>query len=132
MRCGACNRPLTKPAVSVQTRGGLLALGPVCARRKGLLAPAKQRLFTRLVGGRMPGCAVADEIQFELFEVAAMRITYCLSANPVEAHKSLAGKVWKHIKALKVAGHRVDVTVKPAKRSNPQNSKLHAMILTRF
>jgi hypothetical protein len=46
----------------------------------------------------------------------------------VEAHKSLAGKVWQHIKALTVAGHRVDVTVKPAKRSNPQNSKLHAML----
>jgi hypothetical protein len=57
-----------------------------------------------------------------------MRSTYCLSANPVEAHKSLAGKVWQHIKALTVAGHRVDVTVQPAKRSNSQNSKLHAMM----
>ena len=57
-----------------------------------------------------------------------MKDTYCLSANPVEAHKSLAGKVWQHIKALTVAGHRVDVTVKPATRSGDQNRKLHAML----
>ena len=57
-----------------------------------------------------------------------MRSTYCLSANPVEAHKSLAGKVWQHIKALTVAGHRVDVTVKPATRSAVQNALLHAAL----
>ncbi len=55
-------------------------------------------------------------------------ITYHLSANPVEAHKTLAGSVWQQIKALAIAGHRTEVTVKPAKRSTDQNRKLHAML----
>ena len=46
--------------------------------------------------------------------------TFQLSANPAEAHKTLAGIVWQQIKALAMAGHGTEVTVKPAKRSTDQ------------
>ena len=54
--------------------------------------------------------------------------TFTLSANPIQAHQSLAGPVWQQIKALAMAGHRTEVIVKAQKRSNDQNRKLHAML----
>lgn len=43
MKCISCGRPLSAtPAATVQTRQGLSAWGPVCARRAGLIA-AKPR-----------------------------------------------------------------------------------------
>jgi hypothetical protein len=55
-------------------------------------------------------------------------IAFNLSANPVDAHKTLSGPLWQQIKALAIAGHRTEVTVKLQKRSNDQNKKLHAML----
>lgn len=45
MKCIRCGRPLgLKPAATVQTRQGLSAWGPVCARRAGLIeAKPRQR-----------------------------------------------------------------------------------------
>lgn len=45
MRCISCGRPLSAtPAATVQTRQGLSAWGPVCARRAGLIeAKPRQR-----------------------------------------------------------------------------------------
>jgi len=37
MKCVICNRPLTKAAVTVSTRTGARAWGPICARRAGLM-----------------------------------------------------------------------------------------------
>jgi hypothetical protein len=42
MRCERCQRPLNKPAWSIQTRAGRLNYGPKCARMAGLLEPEKR------------------------------------------------------------------------------------------
>lgn len=43
MRCISCGRPLSAtPAATVQTRQGVSAWGPVCARRAGLIAPKRR------------------------------------------------------------------------------------------
>lgn len=50
MRCTVCHRPLTTPAATIQSRGGLMAFGPTCARAAGLTPQATKRrvqLFTR-------------------------------------------------------------------------------------
>ena len=54
MRCCICHRPLTKPAATIQSRGGPMLFGPDCARKAGLtpqaakrraaLAPTRQRV----------------------------------------------------------------------------------------
>lgn len=43
MRCTVCNRPMTKAAATINSRGGPLHFGPECARRAGL-TPAAVRL----------------------------------------------------------------------------------------
>lgn len=45
MKCISCGRPLSAtPAATVQTRQGMSAWGPVCARRAGLIeAKPRQR-----------------------------------------------------------------------------------------
>lgn len=48
--------------------------------------------------------------------------------NPVQAHKALNEQVWPYIKAMTVAEHRMEVVVRPAKRSTEHNARLHATI----
>ena len=54
--------------------------------------------------------------------------TFTMPPNPIEAHRIYAGPLRELLRAHAVAGNRVDVTVKLAKRSNDQNRKLHAML----
>ena len=37
MKCARCGRPLTVPAVAIQTRHGPIAFGPKCARLADLV-----------------------------------------------------------------------------------------------
>lgn len=48
--------------------------------------------------------------------------------NPVQAHKALAEQVWPYLKAMTIAEHRMEVVVRPAKRSTEHNARLHATI----
>lgn len=76
MKCVHCNRPLTKPAVSIPGRNGLMAWGPKCAKVLRLAAslrrpPKGQRLPDRVtmdlfdgdLGVNQPPQAVAGEVQ---------------------------------------------------------------------
>jgi hypothetical protein len=58
-------------------------------------------------------------------------ITFNLSANPVEAHKTLAGSVWQQIKALAIAGHGTVVEVRTAEdcKTDKQRRYLHGYVL---
>lgn len=50
MRCTVCHRPLTTPAATIQSRAGLMAFGPTCAKAAGLTPLAARRrvqLFSR-------------------------------------------------------------------------------------
>lgn len=57
--------------------------------------------------------------------------TFHLSANPVDAHKTLAGMVWQQIKALAVAGHGTVVEVRTAEdvKTDKQRRYLHGYVL---
>lgn len=57
--------------------------------------------------------------------------TFNLSANPVEAHKTLAGNVWQQIKALAMAGHGTVVEVRTAEdcKTDKQRRYLHGYVL---
>lgn len=48
--------------------------------------------------------------------------------NPVQAHKALKGMVWPYLKAMLVAQHRMEIVVRPAKRSQEHSARLHATI----
>ena len=64
MRCVRCHRLLTAPgAVSVPTARGMAAVGPVCAKRMGLVKDAARRGAVVVSRG-----AEVDERQGELFE----------------------------------------------------------------
>lgn len=54
--------------------------------------------------------------------------TFNMPANPVEAHKILAGAVWQLVKANALAGNRVAVRVCDPEKSRDQEEKYHAMI----
>lgn len=44
MRCVRCDRPLTHPAKTIDSKHGPLMWGPVCALKSGLIEPpARQR-----------------------------------------------------------------------------------------
>ena len=48
--------------------------------------------------------------------------------QPVQAHQAIR-QAWEQcVKPMLVAGHRMVLEVKPQKRSNPQNARLHAML----
>lgn len=48
--------------------------------------------------------------------------------NAQQGHKALM-TVWREcVKPMLLAGHRLVLEVKPEKRSNPQNARLHAML----
>lgn len=47
--------------------------------------------------------------------------------DPVQAHKAFAHAWTECAKPMLIAGHRLLLEIKPAKRSSPQNARLHAM-----
>lgn len=53
--------------------------------------------------------------------------TFQLPANWVEGHKVLSGPVKEWCKAMAIAGHRLDLVARPAKRTNDHSARLHAM-----
>ena len=57
--------------------------------------------------------------------------TFTLSANPIQAHQSLAGPVWQQIKALAMAGHATVVEVRTAEdcKTDKQRKYLHGYVL---
>ena len=46
--------------------------------------------------------------------------------EPVQAWKAIDA-AWRHVKALLLAGHRLQLEIKPAKRTLSQNAKFHAI-----
>lgn len=54
--------------------------------------------------------------------------SFHLPADWVQSHKVLAGPLSQWVKAMNLAGHRLDCVIKPAKRSTAQNSRLWAML----
>lgn len=70
MRCCICHRPLTKPAATIQARGGAMLFGPDCARRAGLTAQAAKRRAA-LAGTRAPRVVQhADQLELQLEVIA--------------------------------------------------------------
>lgn len=63
MKCVLCNRPLLAAAVSIPTRNGPIAYGPVCARKAGFGAKAGPRTSrvqkTLPRPGKLPLLAIA-------------------------------------------------------------------------
>lgn len=47
--------------------------------------------------------------------------------EPVQAHKAIM-HAWRHAKNWLLAGHRLVLTIKPEKRSSPQNRRMWAML----
>lgn len=57
-----------------------------------------------------------------------MNKTFLLPANPVDSHKVISGPVWQWVKSMNIAGHRLELVVRPAKRSAEHSARLHAML----
>ena len=57
-----------------------------------------------------------------------MNKTFLLPANWVDSHKVLAGPVKEWCKAMNIAGHKLEIVVRPAKRSAEQNRRMWAML----
>lgn len=55
-------------------------------------------------------------------------LTFNIPPNPVEAHKVMAGAVWKQVKAHAVAGNRIAVRICDQSKSRDQEEKYHALI----
>ena len=48
--------------------------------------------------------------------------------NPQQAHAAIATQLWPTIKAMLMAGHRLELACKPEKRSNAQNRLMWAAL----
>lgn len=57
-----------------------------------------------------------------------MNKTFVLPADWMKSHKVLAGPVKEFVKAMNIAGHRMELVVRPAKRSAEHSARLHAML----
>lgn len=68
MRCCICHRPLTKPAATIQSRGGPMLFGPDCARTAGLTVRNVRAALARPKTPRAK--RHADQLELQL-EVAA-------------------------------------------------------------
>ena len=55
-------------------------------------------------------------------------ITFNIPANPVEAHKVMAGAVWRQVKAHAMAGNKIAVRICEQSKSREAEEKYHAMI----
>lgn len=65
LRCALCGRPVLHPVVLI----GQLPVGPKCARRAGLMEPARRKVGSlQLFRGKFVRPAVPQNL--ELFEVA--------------------------------------------------------------
>ena len=62
MRCVRCDRPLTHPAKTIDSKHGPLMWGPVCAQKAGLIEP-KHRQRTLITHHQAPE---VDENQMAL------------------------------------------------------------------
>lgn len=51
---------------------------------------------------------------------------YC----PVQAHAALTQQIWPTLKAHLIAGHKMTLELKPAKRSTSANAMLHSLLST--
>jgi hypothetical protein len=56
-----------------------------------------------------------------------MKATAFLPADPQRAHV-IWSELWKNVKALTYAGHKLQVTVEPERRNADQNALLHALL----
>lgn len=66
MRCVKCGRALgATPAATVQTRQGLSAWGPVCARRAGLISPKRRERALPLRTVRATTAADDEQLPLE-------------------------------------------------------------------
>lgn len=57
-----------------------------------------------------------------------MRTFVVTAITPDQAHKSINSHLWPYVRDQTAAGHRLDIVVKPAKRSSDHNARLHAML----
>ena len=48
--------------------------------------------------------------------------------NPQQAHAAITTQLWPNIKAMLMAGHRLELACKPEKRSNEQNRLMWAAL----
>lgn len=48
--------------------------------------------------------------------------------NPQQAHKVLKEQLWPYVKSMTMAGHKLDIVMRPAKRSAEHSARLHAML----
>lgn len=48
--------------------------------------------------------------------------------EPQQAEQAIRRSLWPWVKSMLMAGHRLDITAKPAKRSTEHNARLHAML----
>ena len=55
-------------------------------------------------------------------------LTFNIPPNPVEAHKVLAGAVWREVKALTMAGNGIAIRICDQSKSRDAEEKYHAMI----
>jgi hypothetical protein len=55
-------------------------------------------------------------------------LTFNIPPNPVEAHKVMAGAVWKQVKAHAMAGNRIAVRICDQDKSRDAEEKYHAMV----
>lgn len=53
---------------------------------------------------------------------------HALLRDPQQAHKLLAEYVWPKVKAALLAGHRLELSIKPERRTVEQNSRLWASL----
>lgn len=51
-----------------------------------------------------------------------------LMINPQQGHKAMIENVWPWCKAMLFAEHRIEMTAKPAKRTQEHSARLHAML----
>jgi len=66
MKCIRCGRPLAAiPAATVQTKQGVSAWGPVCARKAGLLAKPERPKAAPLFRRHEPGAIDHNQIPLE-------------------------------------------------------------------
>lgn len=48
--------------------------------------------------------------------------------EPQQAEQAIRRQLWPYVKSMLMAGHRLDIIAKPAKRSSEHNARLHAML----
>ena len=53
---------------------------------------------------------------------------HALLRDPQQAHQLLTSYVWPKVKAALIAGHRLELSIKPERRSVEQNSRLWASL----